>query len=174
MLQEVLTSAASTQPRAAGDHQRSGGRQTEYQRPRFSSFHFGSSQSFLRSAADSFVSEDGTGVVLEEHAATTIARATIPVLISASPDPVGGRHPSVDAPFQARENVGIVAARGRMLSSVRPLMRQEDSRRPVWEFADWVQITRSVLEAQWKALVVPAPSRRLLRHTLLPLALTSS
>src|SRR6516162_2643041 len=62
----------------------------------------------------------------------------------------------VDAPFQARENVGIVAARGRMLSSVRPLMRQEDSRRPVWEFADWVQITRSVLEAQWKALVVPA------------------
>src|SRR5262249_28794771 len=52
--------------------------------------------------------------------------------------------------------------------------RQEDSRRPVWEFADWVQITRSVLEAQWKALVVPAPSRRLLRHTLLPLALTSS
>ena len=81
---------------------------------------------------------------------------------------------SVDAPFQARENVGIVAARGRMLSSVRPLMRQEDSRRPVWEFADWVQITHSVLEAQWKPLVVPAPSRRLLRHTLLPLALTSS
>ncbi len=28
--------------------------------------------------------------------------------------------PSVDAPFQARENVGIVGARGRMLSSVRP------------------------------------------------------
>ena len=82
--------------------------------------------------------------------------------------------PSVDAPFQARENVGVVVARGRMLSSVRPLMRQEDSRRPVWEFADRVQITRSVLEAQWKALVVPAPSRRLLRHTLLPLALTSS
>jgi hypothetical protein len=82
--------------------------------------------------------------------------------------------PSVDAPFQARENVGVVVARGRMLSSVRPLMRQEDSRRPVWEFADRVQITRSVLEALWKALVVPAPSRRLLRHTLLPLALTSS
>ena len=53
-------------------------------------------------------------------------------------------------------------------------MRQEDSRRPVWEFADRVEITHSVLEAQWKALVVPAPSRRLLRHTLLPLALTSS
>jgi|SRR6516162_1578810 len=54
------------------------------------------------------------------------------------------------------------------------LMRQEDSRRPVWEFADRVHLTQSVLEAQWKALVVPAPSRRLLRHTLLPLALTSS
>src|ERR1700738_1301740 len=34
--------------------------------------------------------------------------------------------------------------------------------------------TPSVLEALWKALVVPAPSRRLLRHTLLPLTLTSS
>jgi hypothetical protein len=52
-----------------------------------------------------------------------------------------------------------------MLSSVRPLTRQEDSRRPVWEFADQVQITQSVLEALWKALVVPAPSHRLLRHT---------
>jgi hypothetical protein len=86
---------------------------------------------------------------------------------------MSGGFPSVDAPFQARENVGIVAARGRMLSSVRPMMRQEDSRRPVWEFADRVQITRSVLEAQWKALVVLVPSRRLLRHTLLSLALTS-
>src|SRR5215467_7426742 len=86
----------------------------------------------------------------------------------------GGWFPSVDAPFQARENVGVAVARGRMLSSVRPLMRQDDSRRPVWEFADWVQITHSVLEARWKPLVVPAPSRRLLRHTLLPLALTSS
>src|SRR6516162_4128871 len=83
-------------------------------------------------------------------------------------------NPSVDAPFQVRENVGVVAAHGRMLSSVRPLRRQEDSRRPVWEFADRVQITQSVLEAQWKALVVPAPSRRLLRHTLLPLALAFS
>src|ERR1700751_4126535 len=93
-----------------------------------------------------------------------------------SPGHVGAknRFPSVDAPLQARENVGTVAARGRMLPSVRPLMRQEDSRRPVWEFADRVQITRSVLEALWKALVVPAPSRRLLRHTLLPLSLTSS
>src|SRR5262249_39906752 len=42
------------------------------------------------------------------------------------------------------------------------------------EFADWVQITHSVLEARWKPLVVPAPSRRLLRHPLLPLALPSS
>jgi hypothetical protein len=65
-----------------------------------------------------------------------------------------GQLPSVDAPFQARENVGVVVARGRMLSSVRPLMRQEDSRRPVWEFADRVQITQSVLEALWKALAL--------------------
>jgi hypothetical protein len=79
----------------------------------------------------------------------------------------------VDAPSQARENVDVVA-RGRMLPSVRPPMRQEDSRRPVWEFADRVQFTPSVLEALWKALVVPAPSRRLLRHTLLPLAPTPS
>src|SRR5580693_744193 len=97
-----------------------------------------------------------------------------PIPIERCPGQVGVCYPSMDAPFQARENVGIVAARGRMLSSVRPSMRQEHSRRPVWEFADRVQITRSVLEAQWKALVVPVPSRRLLRHTLLPLALTSS
>jgi len=81
---------------------------------------------------------------------------------------------SVDGRFQARENVAVVVARSRMLSSVRPLMRQGDSRRPVSEFADRVQINQSVLEAQWKALVVPVPSRRLLRHTLLPLTLTSS
>jgi len=57
---------------------------------------------------------------------------------------VGGwSFPSVDAPFQARENVGIVVAHGRMLSSVRPSMRQEHSRRPVWEFADRVQITQA-------------------------------
>ena len=34
-----------------------------------------------------------------------------------------------------------------------------------------VHFTQSVLEALWKALVFPTPSRRLLRHTLLPLAL---
>jgi hypothetical protein len=62
-----------------------------------------------------------------------------------------------NAPSQARENVGIVVACGRMLPSVRPPMRQEDSRRPVWEFADRVQFTLSVLEALWKALIVPAP-----------------
>src|SRR6516162_6561602 len=44
-------------------------------------------------------------------------------------------------------------------------------RRPVWEFAGLVHLTQSVLEALWKALVFLTPSRRLLRHTLLPLAL---
>ena len=86
----------------------------------------------------------------------------------------GGLFDCHRAPLYARENVWLGVARGRMLSSVRPSMRQEDSRRPVWEFADRVQITRSVLEALWKALVVPAPSRRLLRHTLLLLAPTPS
>ena len=58
---------------------------------------------------------------------------------------------------------------------IRPAFDAAGTQPPAWwEFADRVQITRSVLEAQWKALVVPAPSRRLLRHTLLPLALTSS
>jgi hypothetical protein len=52
-------------------------------------------------------------------------------------EPVGD-----DGSVHARENVGVVAARGRMLSSVRPLMRQDDIRRPVREFADRVQITQ--------------------------------
>jgi hypothetical protein len=34
------------------------------------------------------------------------------------------KSPSVDAPFQARENVWIVVARNRMLPSVRPVMRR--------------------------------------------------
>jgi hypothetical protein len=106
--------------------------------------------------------------------ARTLGLALPPAIPAALTRSSNNRFPSVAAPFQARGNVGVVVARGRMLSSVRPVMRQEDSRRPVWEFADRVQITRSVLEAQWNALVVPAPSRRLLRHTLLPLALTPS
>ena len=80
---------AHRQPPSAGDHQRIGWRQTEYQRPRFSSFHFGSSQSFLRSAADACGSEGGTGV-LEEHPATAISSARIADLISASPDLLSG------------------------------------------------------------------------------------
>ena len=96
----------------------------------------------------------------DEALARESATAEVLQVINSSPgdlapvfDAILGRandsFPSVDAPFQARENVGIVAARGRMLSSVRPWMRHDDSRRPVWEFADRVQITRSVLEAQW-------------------------
>src|SRR5690242_970960 len=44
-----------------------------------------------------------------------------------------------------------------MLSSVRPMTWQEDSRRPVWEFADRVQITPSVLEAQVESPGCPSP-----------------
>ena len=50
-------------------------------------------------------------------------------------------------------------ARGRMLSSVRPLMRQEDSRRPVWEFAD-----RSRKLLQRKLLDVESDLRGTLRN----------
>jgi len=43
---------------------------------------------------------------------------------------------------------------------IRPAFDAAGTQPPAWwEFADRVQITRSVLEAQWKALVVPAPSR---------------
>lgn len=41
------------------------------------------------------------------------------------------------------------------------------SRWPVWEFADRNHITHGVLVAQWKALVLPVPFRRLWCHTLL-------
>ena len=41
----------------------------------------------------------------------------------------------------------------------------------VWEFADRFQITFGVLDAQWGTRVFPIPSRRLLRHTLLRVAL---
>jgi hypothetical protein len=40
--------------------------------------------------------------------------------------PEKDRFPSVDAPFQAKENVGIAVARGRMLSSVRPLIPRDE------------------------------------------------
>ena len=63
--------------------------------------------------------------------------------------------PFVDAPFQARENVRIVAARDRMLSSVRPWVRQEGSRRPLWEFAGPVQITQSLSPRRLSAPTVP-------------------
>ena len=82
--------------------------------------------------------------------------------------------PSVDAPFQAREKRwGRCCAWSDAV--ICPAFDAAGRQPPAcMGFADRVQITQSVLEAQWKALVIPAPSRRLLRHTLLPLALTSS
>jgi hypothetical protein len=77
----------------------------------------------------------------------------------------------VDAPSQAREIFRIVVARSRMLPSVRPLMQRWSAAGLVWEFAGRVHHTQSVLEALWTALVFPTPSRRPLRHTLLPFAL---
>jgi hypothetical protein len=63
--------------------------------------------------------------------------------------PFGGQRSKVWNRRNLSFHHGLVAARGRMLSSVRPWMRHDDSRRPVWEFADRVQITQSVLEALW-------------------------
>src|SRR5215472_12019066 len=78
MLQEVLN--------VSSVHQRRGWRQTEYQRPRFSSRQCGSEQSFLRIAA-SAVGSEGGGVADEpEHAARAMRMmATIPGLTSAPP-----------------------------------------------------------------------------------------
>ena len=66
---------------------------------------------------------------------------------------------------------GIIIARSRMLPSVRPLMRQRTAAGLYGSSRVKIQITKSVLEALWKALFLPTPSRRLLRHTLLPIAL---
>lgn len=67
-------------------------------------------------------------------------------------------------PFERKRYLQGLAS-SRMLPSVRPVMQL--SCWPVWEFADRNHITNSVLMARWKALVLPAPSRRLLCHTLL-------
>src|SRR6516164_3155094 len=62
-------------------HQRSGWRQTEYQRPRFSSRQCGSEQSFLRVSASAVGSEGGGVADESEHAAkTAIMTAIIPGL----------------------------------------------------------------------------------------------
>src|SRR5215469_5928781 len=62
-------------------HQRRGWRQTEYQRPRFSSRQCGSEQSFLRVSASAVGSEGGGVADESEHAAKmTIMTAMIPGL----------------------------------------------------------------------------------------------
>ena len=83
----------------------------------------------------------------------------------------GDRRPKPDRllsicgrPFGCKRYLWGLAS-SRMLPSVRPVMQL--SCWPVWEFADRNHITNSVLVARWKALVLPAPSCRLLCHTLL-------
>src|ERR1700746_2588961 len=66
-------------------HHRSGWRETEYQRPRFSSCHLGSEQSFLTIAAEACGSAGGGGVALEHAANATATIAMIPTRNSASP-----------------------------------------------------------------------------------------
>src|SRR4051812_47052411 len=81
--------------------------------------------------------------------------------------------PSVDAPLRARENFRI-AVRVVGCCHLPASDAAASCRRPVWEFADRFQITCGVLDARWGTLVFPIPSRRLLRHTLLPIALRLS
>src|SRR5690348_9618843 len=66
-------------------HQRNDWRQTEYQRPRFSSCHFGSEQSFFRIAAEAVGSEGGAGVELEHAVRTTIRETKRPGFTSVPP-----------------------------------------------------------------------------------------
>ena len=76
--------------KAFESYQRSGWRQTEYQRPKFSSRQCGSAQFFLRIAASAVGSEGGGGTDGPEHAArATIMTAIMPGLTNASP--VAGR-----------------------------------------------------------------------------------
>ena|SRR5215472_3622292 len=73
MLQEILN--------VSSVHHRKGWRQTEYQRPRFSSRQCGSEQSFLRVSASAVGSEGGGVADESEHAAKmTIMTAMIPGL----------------------------------------------------------------------------------------------
>src|SRR3982751_1315450 len=79
------------------------------------------------------------------------------------------RATSVDAPFRARENIRNAVTRSRMLPSVRPL---RDHRPPACMGVRGAGPDQGgVLEVRGCSLVVPLPSRRLLRYVLLPLAL---
>src|SRR5262249_9197467 len=95
VLQDVLGALLAARMR---NHQLRGCRQTESHSPRFSSFHFESAQSRFRIAADAVGSEGGTGVVSEEHAATTTVSARIPNFNKASrSNPSRDIGPTVDA-----------------------------------------------------------------------------
>src|SRR4051794_9409685 len=74
-----------------------------------------------------------------------------------------------NAPFRARENIRNAVTRSRMLPSVRPLARPSTAGLHGSRGAGPDQ--GGVLEVRCCSLVVPIPSRRLLRHVLLPLAL---
>lgn len=75
--------------------------------------------------------------------------------------------PSVDAPFGAS---GFWSGLTRLSdAAICPASDAavDECCEPVWEFADRNHITQACCKALWKALVLPAPSHRLLCHTLL-------
>src|SRR6516162_3067440 len=74
---QTARSASRNFERISLPHHRSGWRQTEYQRPRFSSCHLGSEQSFLTIAAEACGSAGGGGVALEHAANATVTIAMI-------------------------------------------------------------------------------------------------
>ena len=86
-------------------YHRNDGRQTEYQRPRFSSRQCGSEQSFLRVAASALGSEGGGGAELEHAARAMTTAAIIPGLTSAPPSLAAGAGFSASAaPIASRAN----------------------------------------------------------------------
>src|SRR5919107_1213946 len=88
--------------------------------------------------------------------------------LSSSQPPI--RATCVDAPLGARRIVVLGAARCRVLTCVRPLMRRVSCRGPEWEFADRVQIKAAYSRygvAHWfsrprLSTVAPYPSSDLL------------
>src|ERR1051325_4668777 len=56
-----------------------------------------------------------------------------------------------------KRNLQVCMARSEVLTSVRPLMRPIICRGPVWEFADWIQITGTRSDEQ-------GPPQRSLPH----------
>ena len=73
---------------------------------------------------------------------------------------VARRKACVDAPSEARSIVKQDAARDRVLPCVRPLLRHDHGRGPVWEFGDQVHITGTCSKHSPARLVLLIPPHR--------------